>query len=84
MRSIERKFNNVQEKNQLWSSYLCFANTIKGNNFSEDRLKRMFTKLVDKNDYAQNEKRQIIRHLLFLNNPANRTGNVGKFVGSRV
>ncbi len=69
MRSIERKFKKIEEKHPEWSSYICFAETISGQGFSEDRVKRMFNKLVDKEEYAQDEKRAIVKYLLSLNEP---------------
>ena len=78
MKSIERRFRKIENENPYWSSYICFARSISGQNFSEDRLRRMFNKLVDKNEYAQDEKKEIIKYLLTLNIPLNRTENEEK------
>ena len=63
MRSIERKFNYTQRKNPHWSTFTCFANTVRGKKFSKDRIRRFFKKLVNKEEYAENEKGQILRYL---------------------
>lgn len=63
MRSIKRRFNYVQKKNPYWSTFTCFANTVRGKNFSKDRIKRFFNILVDKADYEKNEKSQIMKYL---------------------
>ena len=63
MRSIERRFEYIQKRNPYWSSFTCFANTIRGQKFSEDRIRRYFNELVDKEDYAKNEKGQILNYL---------------------
>lgn len=68
MRSIERKFNNIQEKKPFWSSYICFAETISNSNFSKDLIRRWFNKLVDRDDYAQEEKRRVLNYLYTLSN----------------
>lgn len=63
MRSIERRFSYVKKKNPYWSTFTCFAHTIRGKNFSKDRIKRFFKKLVNKKDYEKDDKRQILKYL---------------------
>jgi len=63
MKSIERRFNNTVAKNSHWSSYFCFAEAIKGQDFSKRIMHCWFNKLVDKNDYAKSDKRAILTHL---------------------
>ncbi|NCA93640.1 MAG: hypothetical protein EOM84_00515 [Sphingobacteriia bacterium] len=63
MKSLKRRFNNISEKNPLWSSYTNFAEAITSQHFSRSIIHRWFQKLVDKNDYARNEKRAILEHL---------------------
>lgn len=63
MRSIERRFGNIAKKNPIWSSYICFAEAIKGQGFCYTRIKKWFGKLVNKDDYAKNEKGAILRFL---------------------
>ena len=78
MKSIERRFNNITEKKPFWSSFTCFAEAIKGQRFTRPILHRWFQKLVEKDDYAQRDKRTILRHLDFLSNPLRKTEIEGK------
>lgn len=64
MRSIQRKFNKIVERNPLWSSYLCFAEAIRKRGFSSQTISRWFNKLVDKNDYDKKEKKGIVMHFV--------------------
>lgn len=75
MRSIKRRFERVAKANPNMSSYICFANAIKGMNFSKDRLSRFFNELVDKGDYAKTEKRPLMQHLGYLTTLPRRTEN---------
>ncbi len=68
MKSLERRFRNIQEKKQGWSSYVCFATAVTGQKFSREAVHRWFNKLVDKDDYATSEKRGILAHLDKLTN----------------
>lgn len=78
MKSLERRFNNITEKNIFWSSFICFAEAVKGQRFTPSILHRWFQKLVQKDDYAQSNKRTLLRHLDFLSNPLRTTGNESK------
>ncbi len=78
MKSLERKFNNITEKNPNWSSYTCFAEAIKGQGFSKQTIHRWFQKLVDKSDYARSEKKEILAHLEGLSNSVRTTKIKGK------
>lgn len=68
MRSIERRFNNITERNPFWSSYICFAEAIKGQKFSKQMIHRWFSKLVAKDDYDNKDKKDILAHLAELSN----------------
>lgn len=78
MKSLERRFSNITKKNPNWSSYTCFYEAIKGQRFSKQIIHRWFQKLVDKDDYAKSEKRDILAHLVGLSNPLRTTGIEGK------
>ena len=75
MKSIERRYLNTQRLNPVWSSYICFAEAVKKQGFSGQSLHRWFGKLVEKDDYAQSEKRQILAHLDELTKPLRTTKN---------
>ncbi len=63
MRSLQARFNRISMRNPFWSSYVCFADSIKGQNFSRKIIHCWFNKLIDKNDYCKEEKKQILRFL---------------------
>jgi hypothetical protein len=63
MKSLSRRFENLKNKNEGWSSYSCFANALIGQNFSHPTINRLFKKMVDKDDYALNEKNEILGYL---------------------
>ena len=69
MKSLERRFNNITKKNPYWSSYVCFTEAVKGQNFRKQCIHRWFIKLVDKNDYDKKDKKSILAQLEELSNP---------------
>jgi len=66
MKSLKRRFDNISNKNTYWSSYICFAESIKRQNFNKETLQIWFNKLVDKDDYARSDKKVILEHLYAL------------------
>jgi hypothetical protein len=68
MKSLERRFKNISEKKPLWSSFICFAEAVKRKKFNKQTIHRWFYKLVEKDDYARNEKKGILKHLYDLSN----------------
>ncbi len=66
MKSLERRFNNISRLNPYWSSYICFTETIKGQNFTPRTIASHFKTLVEKDDYNWQEKKQILKHLTSL------------------
>lgn len=69
MRSIERRFKKIELKNPDWSSWTCFTKAIEYQDFSKDRMRRMFNKLVNKNDYEKEEKRELFQYLSTISKP---------------
>ena len=78
MRSLERKFQELQKSNVGLGSYIIFANTITDEGFSPDIIRRWFNLLVDKEDYLQSEKRGLFANLNTLSNGPRSTGIEGK------
>lgn len=72
MKSIEARFEKIKSENPYWSTYVCFSRAIDGQNFSRDRLRRYFNKLVDKDDYASNEKAVTLKYLYWMTVPEKR------------
>jgi len=63
VRSIERRFNMFLEKNPLWSSLICLSEAIRNQNFSRKSINFWFKKLVEKDDYCKEDKKDIISSL---------------------
>ena len=70
MKSIERRYKNIEVRNPFWSSFICFAEAVKNQHFSRQAISRWFSKLVEKDDYAKSDRKQILKHLEDLSNPA--------------
>jgi hypothetical protein len=64
MKSLKRVFNRIRSENPFWSDYTCFAEAVRGRKFSRKTIIRNFNSLVDKEDYAKNEKKEIIEFLV--------------------
>ena len=69
MKSLERRFKDIESKNPNYSSYICFAEAIDKQRFSRRAIRHWFDKLVDKDDYAVDEKNEVLRHLCTLAKP---------------
>lgn len=72
MRSIEKRFNYRRIKNPYWSTWTCFTDAIIDQHFSKESIQKNFNKLVDKNDYVQNEKMQLLKYLYEITKPSMR------------
>jgi hypothetical protein len=66
MKSVKKVFNRIRNENPYWSDYICFAEAVRGRRFSRKTIIRNFNSLVDKEDYARNEKKEIIDFLMEL------------------
>ncbi|KKR69861.1 MAG: hypothetical protein UU13_C0020G0012 [Candidatus Nomurabacteria bacterium GW2011_GWB1_40_7] len=65
MRSIERRFANFYSLPGK-SSYIAFADAIKGQHFGTETIRYWFNKLVEKDDYTPRDKKDLFKHLLAL------------------
>jgi len=66
MRSLKRIFNRIRSENPFWSDYTCFTEAVRGKGFSRNTIIRNFNSLVDKEEYARGEKKEIIEFLVGL------------------
>jgi hypothetical protein len=66
MWTLKRIFNKIRSENPYWSDYICFAEAVRGRKFSRKTIIRNFNSLVDKEDYAKSEKKEIIDFLVEL------------------
>lgn len=63
MRSIRAKFEEIQKQNPGWSTYACFAEAVRGQNFNKRIVRLRFNQLVNPDDYAKEEKHKILSYL---------------------
>lgn len=68
MKSLERRFNNIAKKYPIKSSYICFVEAVRNGGFSKQVVSRWFNKLVSKDDYGQEDKKEILSDLVVLSN----------------
>lgn len=73
MRSIKARFELRRKNIEGWSTWTCFTDAIMDQNFSKESIQENFNKLVDKNDYAQNEKMQLLQYLYQITKPSMRS-----------
>jgi hypothetical protein len=66
MKSVKKVFNRISSENPYWSDYICFAEAVRGRKFSRKTIIRNFNSLVDKEEYAKSEKKEIIDFLVEL------------------
>lgn len=61
------EFQNISQLNPYWSSWVCFCETITGRDgLSKKTIKKYFNRLVDRDDYAQNERVGLLDYLYSL------------------
>jgi len=60
MRSIERRYKGIIEKNPNISSYIGFYRAIKDGRFSRKKITIWFKELVDEDDYDKTEKHNLL------------------------
>jgi len=65
MNSFIQQFKIFQNDNPLWSSWVCFCETLKKFKLKDKKKIRIyFNQLVDKKDYDKREKRQLVEYLV--------------------
>ena len=64
MKSIERRFNKISQKNTLWSDHTCFADAIKETGLKRRNIVKWFNKLVDPEDYSKEDKFAVVSSLV--------------------
>lgn len=60
MKSLEARFRDIELKHPEWSTFVVFVTAIYEADFSEKIIRSWFTKLVDKDDYNQSEKKRLM------------------------
>lgn len=62
MKSIEKRFKQFEKDNPFWSSYLCFANAVMDQKFSEKIIDK-WIHLINKDDYKGIGQTEALRYL---------------------
>lgn len=58
------EFQEKMRLNPRWSSWTCFTEILKKrNNISRRTIKKNFERLVDEDDYAKNERGELLKFL---------------------
>ena len=73
MRSIQRRFERIANKNIFLSTYVCFMLAVSRQKFSLQTISEWFNKLVHKDDYAKSDKKSLIAHAVHLTNEREKT-----------
>jgi len=69
MYQVQNRFNKIAAANPYYSTYTCYAETIKHTNIAETTIRRWFYQLVDPEDYAKEEVRSILRYVVSIAKP---------------
>lgn len=64
MERLEKALNDLYARNESWSSATCFASLVLSRVMSPKTIKAWFKKLVDKDDYAEEDMDEIIADLV--------------------
>ena len=65
-KSILESFNAIAKNKPNASSYICFAEAIRGKKIKRSTLRRWFNKLVSKDDYGDGEREGTFEYLFSL------------------
>jgi hypothetical protein len=61
------EYSEIKRLDPGWSDHTCFAETIKGRKSLHPRLiRKWFDKLVDKNEYGEEDKYTVLQYLIKL------------------
>lgn len=61
------QFSEIKRLNPFWSDHTCFIETIQGKKYLHPRIiKKWFDKLVAKDEYAREDRNEILRYLFSL------------------
>ena len=61
------EFSEIKRLNPFWSDHTCFAEVVKNRKSLHARLiKKWFYCLVDKNEYAEEDRNEVLQYLIKL------------------
>lgn len=68
MRSIKRRFVAMNEKYPNHPSFICFGRAVQGQKLTLQAISRMFSVLVDPDDYDRKDRKALLKHFERLTN----------------
>ncbi len=68
MRSIEARYQKIQNRNPNLGAYPCLVRAVKGEGFGRKNLNIAFRIIIPKDDYIQIEKKGLVDYLEKLTN----------------
>mgnify|MGYP001573422243 CR=1 FL=1 len=69
MKSLKTNFARIAVKNPYWSSHTCFAEAVANKKFAPKIIAKWFNILVEKDEYAKADKKEVLSYLVKLSNP---------------
>ena len=70
MLSIKSNFEKAQVRNPNLGAFPCLAKVVRNRKFSRKNLVKAFNELVPKDDYAKEERKELVDYLEYLTNLA--------------
>lgn len=64
MRNIQKRFEKVRERNPYLGDYVVFYLAVKKQDFKEQAISRWFSVLIDKSEYKNKNRRELIKQLV--------------------
>ena len=64
MKELNKRFKRFREENQNLGDVIIMSMAIEGMGYTKELIQRAFNKLVSKDEFEQDEKREIIESLL--------------------
>lgn len=63
MKSVQARFNILQNQNPFLGDYIIYAKTVTGQKYTPRIISQWFNKLVDKSEYSRSDKELLLKHL---------------------
>jgi hypothetical protein len=60
---MKKEFEIIQDKYPAYSSLICFTKLIRGKKYPWSLVRKWFNKLVDKDDYDKEVKKEVLGYL---------------------
>lgn len=69
MKSLQRRFLNIQARFPNYSTFICFLEACKNQRFGKQAIHRWFLKLVLRSDYSNEDKKALLAGIHKASNP---------------